>query len=73
LRPFFVNKGESPTRSDRHPSPSDFRKSVHTLTALASEALRATAYCGNVFVFRSKRMDVAVQGIPCSSRTTNPA
>ncbi|MGY3582639.1 transposase [Bradyrhizobium sp. USDA 4341] len=37
--------------------PVDFRKSVHTLSALVSEALRANPYCGNVFVFRSKRMD----------------
>jgi transposase len=114
--------------------PVDFRKSVHTLSALVSEALRANPYCGDVFVFRSKRIDrvkllawdgsgmvlvtkwqhqgrftlprqrlrsipqttfarkpqtksqnlansntakspinVAVQGVPCSSRTTNPA
>jgi transposase len=37
--------------------PVDFRKSVHTLSALVSEALRADPYCGDVFVFRSKRMD----------------
>jgi transposase len=37
--------------------PVDFRKSVHTLSALVSEALRENPYCGNVFVFRSKRMD----------------
>ena len=37
--------------------PVDVRKSVHTLSALVSEALRANPYCGNVFVFRSKRMD----------------
>lgn len=37
--------------------PVDFRKSVHTLSALVSEALRANPYCGDVFVFRSKRMD----------------
>src|SRR6266446_1938959 len=115
--------------------PVDFRKSVRTLSALVSEALRANPYCGDFFVFRSKRMDrvkllawdgsglvpvtkwlpqgrftlprqqlrsnpqtkphcketadqsqnlansntakspikVAVQGVPCSSRTTNPA
>ena len=115
--------------------PVDFCKSVHTLSALVSEALRANPYCGDVFVFRSKRRDrvkllawdgsgmvpvtkwlpqgrftlprqqlrsnpqtkphcketadqkpksgklgyrqspinVAVQGVPCSSRTTNPA
>jgi len=36
--------------------PVDFRKSVHTLSALVSEALRANPYC-DVFVFRSKRAD----------------
>jgi transposase len=30
---------------------------LHTLSALVSEALRANPYCGDVFVFRSKRMD----------------
>src|SRR2546430_743332 len=37
--------------------PVDFRKSLHTLSALVSEALRANPYCGDVFVFRSKRAD----------------
>jgi transposase len=37
--------------------PVDFRKSVHTLSALVSEALRADPYCGDVFIFRSKRSD----------------
>ena len=37
--------------------PVDFRKSVHTLSALVSEALNANPYCGDIFVFRSKRMD----------------
>jgi len=37
--------------------PIDFRKSVHTLSALVSEALRADPYCGDVFIFRSKRSD----------------
>jgi transposase len=37
--------------------PVDFRKSSHTLSALVSEALRANPYCGDVFVFHSKRMD----------------
>jgi transposase len=35
--------------------PVDFRKSVHTLSALVCEALRADPYCGDVFIFRSKR------------------
>jgi transposase len=34
--------------------PVDFRKSVHTLSALVSEALHANPYCGDVFVFRSR-------------------
>lgn len=33
--------------------PVDFCKSVHTLSALVSEALRANPCCGDVFVFRS--------------------
>jgi IS66 Orf2 like protein len=37
--------------------PVDFRKSAHTLSALVSEALHANPYCGDLFVFRSKRMD----------------
>jgi transposase len=37
--------------------PTDFRKSVHTLSALVSEALKANPYGGDVFVFRSKRSD----------------
>ena len=37
--------------------PVDFRKSVHTLSALVSEELRADPYCGDVFIFRSKRLD----------------
>jgi transposase len=37
--------------------PVDFRKSVHTLSALVSEALHANPYCGDVFVFRSRRAD----------------
>jgi len=37
--------------------PVDFRKSVHTLSALVGEALRASPYYGDVFVFRSKRAD----------------
>ena len=37
--------------------PTDFRKSIHTLSALVSEALKANPYGGDVFVFRSKRSD----------------
>jgi transposase len=37
--------------------PVDFRKSVHTLSAPVSEALQANPYCGDVFIFRSKRSD----------------
>jgi transposase len=31
--------------------PVDFRKSLHTLSALVSEALRANPYCGDVLCF----------------------
>lgn len=37
--------------------PIDFRKGVHGLVALVAEALRADPYCGDIFVFRSKRAD----------------
>lgn len=50
--------------------PVDFRKSVHTLSALVSEALRANPYCGDVFVFRSKRSQHAtfcIQSSKCDN------
>jgi len=37
--------------------PIDFRKGVHGLVALVAEVLKANPYCGDVFVFRSKRAD----------------
>jgi transposase len=37
--------------------PVDFRRGIHGLTSLVAEALHADPYCGNVFVFRSKRAD----------------
>jgi transposase len=37
--------------------PIDFRKGVHGLVALVAAALDSDPYCGNVFVFRSKRAD----------------
>jgi len=37
--------------------PIDFRKGVHGLVALVAEALKADPYCGDAFVFRSKRAD----------------
>ena len=37
--------------------PIDFRKGVHGLVALVAEALKADPYCGDVFVFRSRRAD----------------
>lgn len=37
--------------------PVDFRKGVHGLVALVGAALKADPYCGDVFVFRSKRKD----------------
>jgi transposase len=35
----------------------DLRKSIYTLSALVSEALHTNPYCGDGFVFCSKRMD----------------
>jgi transposase len=37
--------------------PIDFRKGVHGLVALVAAALESDPYCGDVFVFRSKRSD----------------
>ena len=37
--------------------PIDFRRGVHGLVAMVARALGADPYCGNVFVFRSKRKD----------------
>ena len=37
--------------------PIDFRRGVHGLVALVAQALDADPYCGDVFVFRSKRKD----------------
>ena len=37
--------------------PIDFRKGVHGLVALVAEGLKGDPYCGDVFVFRSKRAD----------------
>ena len=37
--------------------PVDFKKSIHTLSALVSDALGANPYAGDVLVFRSKRAD----------------
>jgi transposase len=37
--------------------PIDFRRGVHGLVAMVAQALSADPYCGDVFVFRSKRKD----------------
>ena len=37
--------------------PVDLRKGINSLAALVSQALNANPYCGDVFIFRSKRMD----------------
>jgi transposase len=37
--------------------PIDFRAGVHGLAARVAEALHADPYCGDIFVFRSKRAD----------------
>jgi len=37
--------------------PIDFRRGVNGLVALVAEALAADPYCGNIFIFRAKRLD----------------
>jgi transposase len=37
--------------------PIDFRRGINGLVALVAEALAANPYCGDVFIFRSKRKD----------------
>ena len=37
--------------------PVDFRKGVNGLAALVTQALHGDPYCGDIFVFRSKRAD----------------
>jgi transposase len=37
--------------------PIDFSKGVHGLVALVAEGMKSDPYCGDVFVFRSKRKD----------------
>ena len=37
--------------------PVDFRAGMDSLAALIQQKLRPDPFCGNVFVFRSKRMD----------------
>jgi transposase len=37
--------------------PVDFRKGMDSLAALVQQALRTDPFAGDVFVFRSKRMD----------------
>lgn len=37
--------------------PVDFRKGIQGLSALVAEALAADPFCGDVFVFRSRRAD----------------
>ena len=37
--------------------PVDFRRGVHGLVAMVAEGLQGNPYCGDVFVFRSKRRD----------------
>ena len=50
-----------PLRSDLRilvaAQPIDFRKGVHGLVALVAAALESDPYCGDVFLFRSKRSD----------------
>lgn len=37
--------------------PVDFRRGINGLTALVAEALKEDPYCGDMFLFRSKRCD----------------
>lgn len=37
--------------------PVDFRKGLHSLTALVAEALKEDPFRGTIFIFRSKRAD----------------
>lgn len=37
--------------------PVDFRKGITGLVALVAQALFADPYCGDIFIFRSKRSD----------------
>lgn len=37
--------------------PVDFRCGINSLSALVAEALGSNPYCGDVFIFRSKRKD----------------
>jgi transposase len=37
--------------------PVDFRRGINGLMALVAEALSADPYCGDIFVFRSRRQD----------------
>lgn len=46
----------SDTRVFVSTQPIDFRKGVHSLVALVAEGL-GNPYCGDIFVFRSKRRD----------------
>ena len=36
--------------------PVDFRKGVHGLVAMVADGLGGNPYCGDIFVFRSKRV-----------------
>ena len=47
----------SDTRVFVSTQPVDFRKGVHGLVALVAEGLKGNPYCGDIFVFRSKRKD----------------
>ena len=47
----------SDTRVFVSTAPVDFRKGVHGLVALVAEGLKGNPYCGDIFVFRSKRKD----------------
>ncbi len=37
--------------------PVDLRKGLHSLAALVTQALASDVYTGDIFIFRSKRLD----------------
>ena len=47
----------SDTRVFVSTAPVDFRKGAHGLVALVADSLKGDPYCGDIFVFRSKRRD----------------
>ncbi|HET6520243.1 MAG TPA: IS66 family insertion sequence element accessory protein TnpB, partial [Geminicoccaceae bacterium] len=53
--------------------PCDFRRGMDSLAALVQQALQTDPFAGDVFVFRSKRMDrvkiLALRSFVCTIRS----